>query len=180
MSLNDIGTAFTVKDIAKSTVTAGIFLFGIIVLFLRSIKINFRLASNLGRKLFIYTPPNSMRLNGEPKDMKREIGVLRKSGFFSVPDEVCTDFGQIQSTDIKKYAILILGYDKEMKYFKELIELARSQNKPVIVYTFELGAQLSQEHKAIFDSYQWIALSSMPLRLVSDVFSIMGSFDYGK
>lgn len=179
MSLENVGNALTIWDLLKIgfAVTSGAV--GAIILFLRVFKTNSRLAKNLGRRVFIYCPPNAKRANGDVKDMKREVGVLKSSGYFKI-DEIITDFHSIEPKMVQDAGIVVVGYDINMSHFEKLVEMAKQHNKPLVVYTFELGLRLTQEHEVVFNSYKWSTLSSMPLRLVSDIFAIMASFNYEK
>jgi hypothetical protein len=180
MTLDKASTALSIWDLLKTIVTAAIAFAGAMVLMFRAVKTNRRLAKNLGRQIFVYCPPGVKRSGGENKDMKREISVLRNSGYFSLPSEPVTDFHQIEHREIEKAGVMVIGYDQTMSHFEELVELAKRFDKPLIIYTFELGLQLTAEHKKALDSYKWYTLSSMPLRLVSDVFAVMASFNYEK
>lgn len=179
MTLEKAGTVLTILDLIKIAIGAVITAIGAILLFLRAFSTNRRLAKNLGRRVFIYCPPDGKRANGDVKDMKREVGVLKNSGYFKI-DEVVTDFNSIEPKMIQDAGIVVIGYDKNMGHFKEFIALVKQHNKPLVVYTFELGIRLDPEHEIIFNSYKWSTLSSMPLRLVSDIFAIMASFNYEK
>ena len=179
MTLEKAGTALTIFDLFKIGIGATTTVIGASVLFFRAFGTNRRLAKNLGRRVFIYCPPDARRANGEIKDMKREVGVLKNSGYFKI-DEIVTDFSAIEPKMIQDAGIVVVGYDKSMSHFEELVGMVKQHNKPLVVYTFELGLRLTPEHEAVFNSYKWSTLSSMPLRLVSDIFAIMASFNYEK
>lgn len=179
MTLEKAGTALTIWELIKITIAGIASAIGAAMLFMRVFDTNRRLAKNLGRKIFLYCPPNVKRSDGEVKDMKREVEVLQNSKYFKV-GEIVTDFNSIEERSIQEAGIVVVGYDTEMAHFEKLVEMVKRHNKPLIVYTFELGLQLTPEHKKIFNNYKWTALSSMPLRLVSDIFAIMASFNYEK
>ncbi len=81
---------------------------------------------------------------------------------------------------IENAGIIIVGYHPGMPYFNDMVNLARTYQKPLLVYTFEPNVRLDGKHMKIMSEYKWYAISSMPLRLVSDVFSIMASFNYDR
>lgn len=180
MSFEKVSTALSIWDIIKAIAASVVALIGAIALIVRAMKTNRRLAKNLGRSIFIYCPNGAKRSTGEIKDMKREISVLQNSGYFVLPNEPISDYRQIEPNQIKEAGIVIIGYDSQMAHFEELVDIARQFNKPLIVYTFELGLQLTPAHKEALNNYKWYTLSSMPLRLVSDVFAVMASFNYEK
>ena len=72
---------------------------------------------NLGRKVFIFCPSGGKRDDGSGKDMKRELGVLKSSGFFDVSNGIITDFHSIEPKDIEGAGIIVLGYRKGMDDF---------------------------------------------------------------
>ena len=179
MTLEKAGTALTIWELIKIVIAGIASAMGAVILFMRVFATNRRLAKNLGRKIFVYCPPNVRRSDGEVKDMRREVEYYKNSKYFKV-GEIVTDFNSIEEKSIQEAGIVVVGYDTEMIHFENMVEMVKRHNKPLVIYTFELGIQLTTEHKRIFNNYKWIALSSMPLRLVSDIFAIMASFNYEK
>jgi len=178
MDINKIASALDIWDIVKWIFGLLVLLFGFLIIFWRAIKVFFRLGKNLGRKVFIFCPVGGKRGDGSVKNMERELGILRNSGFFDVPKEPVTDFHSIEAKDIKKAGVVILGYDRKMENFDDFIDMVKQAGKPLIIYTFELGYQLEEKHRKMIKDYKWYVLSSMPLRLVSDLFAIMASYKY--
>ena len=180
MSWEKISNALSILDLTKLLIASVITMAGGVVLFFRAFSVNRRIAKNLGRPIFIFCPQGGKRANGQNIDMKREIGVLRNAGYFNIPSEVCDDAHSIEPSEIEKAGVVIMGYHPAMTNFDEIVRLAKLHNKPLIVYTFELGVRLKDEHHQVLQDYKWYTLSSMPLRLVSDVFAIMASFNHDK
>ncbi|RJR25748.1 hypothetical protein C4578_00745 [Candidatus Microgenomates bacterium] len=178
IDINKITTALDAWDILKAAGGLLVAIVGFIVIFSRSAKVFWRLGKNLGKKVFIFCPPGGKRNDGGTKDMERELGVLKSSGYFNVSKGVVTDFHAIDQKDIDEAGIIILGYHRGMNDFDDFFQMVRRADKPLIIYTFEIGYQLDDKHKEIIKDYKWYALSSMPLRLVSDIFSIMSSYRY--
>jgi len=177
-TINRITNSLNILDFIKALITFMAFIFGLFIIFYRSIIVFWRLGKNLGKKVFIFCPTGGKRDDGTDKDMERELSVLKSSGYFNLAKGIVTDFNNIVPEDIESAGIVVLGYHKEMCHFEDFIQMVKQANKPLIIYTFELGYPLSEEHRKIICNYKWYALSSMPLRLVSDLFSIMSSYQY--
>ncbi len=160
----NISRVFLIKDIIKFLSAILLFL----IIFLRSIKYNFKLSKNLGRNVMVVSPKNNM---------EKEISVLKKSKLFKLGNALINDFYSIDNEDLKKVGAVILGYSREMECFDDFLNLIKRNNKPLIIYTFELGYNLKDEHLKQLKSYKWFTLSSTPLRLVSDLFTVMSSYD---
>ena len=180
MVLEDATNALSTLDLVKTVFAFAAAIFAVVVLFLRAFSVNWRIAKNLGRPIFIFCPEGGKRHDGQSINMKREISVLRNSGYFKIPIDVCSDAKSIEPNDIKNAGMVIMGYHPEMINFDEIVRLAQQHNKPLMIYTFELGVRLTEEHHRVLQDYKWYTLSSMPLRLVSDAFAIMASFNYDK
>lgn len=176
--LNSISVSLTLFDIAKTIALIILFIVAYIIIFYRSFNVLGRLGKNLGGKVFIYCPSGGKREDGTNKDMERELTVLKNSGYFNLKNEIVKDFNSIDLSDIKKSTVVVLGYHREMPNFNRFIEMVKSAEKPLIIYTFDLGYRLDLKHEEKIKDYKWYALSSMPLRLVSDLFAIMASYKH--
>ncbi len=137
----------------------------------RSWAVSWRIGENLGRKLLIYSPIDPI------DSMESEIKVLRSSHNFIVPDPI-RDFKSLDQKDLDEAGVIIIGYTGDKSHFGEVVKLAASKDKPLIIYTFRLSNPVSKDHLANLANYKWHTLASMPLRLVSDIFSILMTFKY--
>ncbi len=174
MDINKITSTYDIWELFKWA--SGI-LISFLVISSRSIKVFFRLGKNLGQNVLIFCPNGHKTEDGSSKNMEREKKVLKNSGYFKI-SEVITNFHSIDTKDVENAGVVILGYDRDMTNFDEFVDMVKNADKPLIIYTFDLGYQLTEEHRKKIKSYKWYALSSMPLRLVSDLFAIMSSYKH--
>lgn len=164
--LDKLSNGFLVRDVIAFLVTMG----GGAWILGKALAVNWRLAKNLDRKILVFSP-------NENKSLEKELRVLGRPGYFQKP-KVLHDFNSIDESDIRGAGIVILGYDRNMSNFDEFLDMVSRHDRPLILYTFELGAQMDEGHRAALMGYKWHVVSSTPLRLVSDVFTTLATYQY--
>lgn len=150
-----------------------------IVLFFRR-EINFQ--RNLKRPVLIIKPTDAEVRNNEskynvPMNMKREINLLKKSQLFSIEGPITADE---VATKIMNHGLIVIGYCEGMGSFQDVLNTVKAKQIPIIIYTFGLNNLLSSHDLAETKKYPWHTLSNFPVRLVSEVFSILSTFQYDK
>lgn len=121
-----------------------------------------RLFKNIQREIAV--------LGTKARPMGHEVKLLRRSGLFNV-DEPETDTRSLDF--LKDKRLLILGYTPGMKDFQKVVEAARANSVPLIVYAGP--RDITDEHMPILQSYTYHTMCNTPLRLISDVFAIMST-----
>ena len=122
---------------------------------------------NLQRPIKVFKPKNC--------PMDSEINTLRKSGLFKIENPT-EDLREVHN--ISNHSILVVGYKKDMKGFKNFIKQVMDNNLPLIIYTFGDSKALSDEIMKTLYSYPWYTISNTPLRLLSDIFTISSVYPY--
>ncbi len=77
------------------------------------------------------------------------------------------------SSNIEDHGLVIIGYEPGMQGLKDILDCVKQKRIPVIVYTKQ---QLAPEDKALLETYPWYSLCNVPLRVVSDAFTILSTY----
>lgn len=124
--------------------------------------------NNLKRPIKIFFPANNVT-----KNMEMEYNLLLKSGLFNVEKPTSDSRDTIR---ISNHSLVILGLDKGMKSFDSIFDSAVAQKIPVLIYTFGDNATLKTRHRKKLNSYPYYSICNTPLRLTSDVFTMLSTF----
>ncbi|MEL7246501.1 MAG: hypothetical protein AAFX46_18155 [Cyanobacteria bacterium J06636_27] len=110
--------------------------------------------------------------------MKDEVDVIQKNPLFkSLPIERHSSRLAINN-NVDKDCMVILGIGNDFTYFKEVFDRAKNFNIPLIVYTYGDSKALTKDHWNLLNSYQWYSVCNTPLRLISEIFNILSTFDF--
>lgn len=123
---------------------------------------------NLKRPIKVFFPQMS---NGD--DMEMEYNLLSRSGLFNVerPTSDVRDMVGVQN-----HSLIILGCNKKMKNFDAVFDGAAQKKIPVVIYTFGNNEALTPGHWKKLKTYPYYSVCNTPLRLVSDVFTLISTF----
>lgn len=166
---------FDYKDIAEialKVIGAIVILYAFVAYFLRK---EIRLFLNLRRPIFFIIPKKGGS-KVPAKEMEMEIDAIKKNGFFKVSTEV-NDYQAFSPQ--KKYGLVVLGYDREMDGFDEIMSKVKQIQCPLIVYTYGKNTgEIMPEHLAVLNGYPWALISNFKLTLVNSVFTTLATFSY--
>lgn len=112
---------------------------------------------------------------GAALNMRTETQTLRDSGFFNIPEDPTDDFQDCHR--IEDHGLVIIGYSKGMAGLEEILNCVKAKRIPLIVYTKDM---LDTADKALLETYPWYSLCNVPLRLMSDTFTILSTFPIPK
>lgn len=134
-----------------------------------------RLFNNLSRPFEIYTISDNI------KSMEVEINLIKKNNFFhNCPDKALLD---LRNTNISKnLSLVVLAVDAETKEddFNKALNKISSLKKPLILYTLgERKIEWLFTNKNIKE-YPLHTIATTPLRLVSDIFTILSTYKNDK
>jgi len=147
-----------------------------LILFMKR-EINFQ--NNLDRPVLIIKPTEkeagdqASKFN-VPMNMERETELLKQSKLFKVEGPITAD---TVTTKIKNHGLIVLGYCEGMGSFQDVLNTAKVKQIPIIIYTFGCN-NLSTNDLAETKKYPWHTFSNFPVRLVSEVFSILSTFQH--
>jgi hypothetical protein len=122
-----------------------------------------RLAKNLGREVSVVST------EGQP--MEHEAEMLDHVGFFKVK-QLSADPKNVNLLDSS--SLIVVGYSPESKTYKATFEYARNHRMPIIVFSGK--HRLSNDDRDKLKEYSFSSLCETDLRLVSDVFAVMSTF----
>ena len=123
---------------------------------------------NLKRPIKIFFPQN-----GTAKNMEMEYNLLLKSGLFNV-EKPTSD--SRDTTRISNHSLVILGCDEKMENFDSIFDKAVAQKIPILIYTFGDNTALKPKHWKKLNTYPYYSVCNTPLRLTSDVFTMLSTF----
>ncbi len=123
---------------------------------------------NLKSPIKIFSPTN------EPtKNMDMEYNLLQKSGLFNV-EKPTNDYRD--TVRISTHSLFIIGFHGEMGNFDNLFDKAASKEIPILIYTFGDNSALKKHHWDKLNTYPYYSVCNTPLRLISDVFTMLSTF----
>jgi hypothetical protein len=160
--INTIGTFVTVRGIVIVLVTSVVFSLLLTHFIFRKQVRQYR---NLKRPVKIFYA------KGQPLNMKAETKTLRESGFFNIPEEPTDDYTDCNR--IGNHGLVIIGYTPGMQGLKDILDAVKQKRIPLIVYTKE---RLEDADKALLETYPWYSLCNVPLRVISDAYTILSIF----
>lgn len=150
---------------AFSIITGSIGAFAYIKLFYKREKI---INDNLKRPIKIFFPPGNTQ-----KDMEMEYNLLSRSGLFNVEKPTGDTRDAIR---LDKHSLVILGCDRKMGNFDAVFKKVQEKKIPILVYTFGDNQALQPEHWKALNEYPYYSVCNTPLRLTSDVFTMLSTF----
>ncbi|MHB1086220.1 MAG: hypothetical protein ACYCZ0_00545 [Minisyncoccota bacterium] len=165
-AINAYSTATAAYQIATVVAVAMAFVLGLIIFMMKK---EVRLFLNRKRPIKIFYA------KGGSLDMKMETKTLRESGFFKIPEDPTDDFRDCHR--LTNHGLIIIGYAPGMEGLKDILDAVKAKRIPLIVYTKE---RLSPEDQALLETYPWYSLCNVPLRVVSDAFTILSTFPIPK
>lgn len=133
-----------------------------------------KLFRNFKRKLIVFAPENKYGLD---MNMEAEVDVIKTNPLFkslSIDKKSSRQF----INNIDKTSLVILGIGNDFTYFKEVFDRARNYKIPLIIYTYGDNRALEPIHWNLLNSYQWYSVCITPLRLISEIFNILSTFDF--
>jgi len=157
--------ASTAFEILSAIAVAVIFVFGICVWIMKK---EVRLFLNRKRPIKIFYAP------GGP-NMEMETKTLRASGFFKIPEDPTSTYQDCNN--LTNHGLVIIGYAPKMQGLKDILDAVKTKRIPLIVYT---KARLDPDDQALLETYPWYSLCNVPLRIVSDAFTILSTFPIPK
>lgn len=126
------------------------------------------LNNNLKRPIKIFFPAGDTK-----HTMEMEFNLLSGSGLFNVEKPSSDTRDTIRITN---HSLVILGCSKNMNNFRKIFEKVQQEKIPVLIYTFGDNEALKKEHWAKLNDYPYYSVCNSPLRLVSDVFTVLSTF----
>ncbi|MEN9327417.1 MAG: hypothetical protein RI947_225 [Candidatus Parcubacteria bacterium] len=111
----------------------------------------------------------------EDKPMAHEAKLLERVGFFNVG----TPSSDVRAVDVMNGSrLVIIGYSPNSQIFKDSFNAAKQREMPVIVYAGP--THITDEDMKLLQSYSHHSMCNTPLRLISDVFVMMGTYPEDK
>lgn len=125
---------------------------------------------NLQRTIKVFYPPYENN-----KEMEVEFEEIKNNHLFNADFKTC-DIRKINNIDIKSLVIISCGSD--FSYFESVYIKATQYKIPVIIYTYGDSRALESKHWDLLNRYQWYSVCNTPIRLISDIFTILSTFTY--
>ncbi|MEH2195472.1 MAG: hypothetical protein V7K98_22925 [Nostoc sp.] len=125
---------------------------------------------NLQRKIKVFYPPYENN-----KEMEVEFEEIKNNRLFNADFRTC-DIRKINNIDTK--SLVIIGCGSDFSYFESVYIKATQYKIPVIIYTYGDSRALESKHWDLLNRYQWYSVCNTPIRLISDVFTILSTFTY--
>jgi hypothetical protein len=126
-----------------------------------------RLFTNLQRPILIIATADKL--------MSHEAKLLERVGFFNVK-QPSSDQRAVDLMNGNR--LVIIGYTPDSQDFKDAFNAAKQREIPVIVYAGP--TRITEEDMRLLQSYSHHSMCNTPLRLISDVFAIMGTYPENK
>lgn len=164
--IDAVGTLITLKDIGIIFITLVVFTL-LFTLFI--FKKQIRLYRNLKRPIKVFYA------KGQTLNMQVETRTLRESGFFNIPEEPTDNYQDCHS--ISDHGLIIIGYTPGMEGLEDILDVIKTKRIPLIVYTKE---RLNEADRLLLESYPWYSLCNVPLRVISDAYTILSTFPLPK
>ncbi|AFY55869.1 hypothetical protein Riv7116_3413 [Rivularia sp. PCC 7116] len=133
-----------------------------------------KLFRNFKRKLIVLAPENKY---GQNMNMEDEVEIIKTNPLFNSLS-VKRSSSLRYSNNIDKNCFIILGIGNDFTYFKEAFDKAKNNNITLIIYTYGDNRALEPIHWNLLNSYQWYSVCVTPLRLISEIFNILSTFDF--
>ncbi len=106
----------------------------------------------------------------EDKSMTHESVLLKRVGFFNIKDP-SSDGRAVDLMNGNR--LIIIGYSPNSQAFKDAFEAAKQRELPVIVYAGP--TRITEDDMKLLQSYSHHSMCNTPLRLISDVFTLMST-----
>jgi len=114
------------------------------------------------------------RLTNNQRDMELELEMLKNNGLFSTPTAVLTDARSLDSISGQSLVIIAIDKDTTETQFETVYKKSADQRVPVIIYT--LGdSRIPLCDSELVKTYSKRVIVNQPLRLVSDIFTILST-----
>ncbi len=167
-----LGILLTWRDVAIIAIDAIGFIVVAILFLWFVFRRQWRLFKNISKPLIF------INLTDVADGMSVEAAMLKKSGFFSTP-EVSSDPRSIDLIDRQSLIILGVGDTTNLERFKEIYTKIKGLTKPVIIYTLgNRDTSFLRDNNTLVKSYSFHTIATTPLRLVSDIFTILSTFPH--
>ncbi len=132
--------------------------FGFAIYVWRYIRIQWRFMRNLKRKVYFLKTSND-------KILQTEKDLIKKIELFNVESDIKDITNDIKVTQgLDKNAVYIVGYNKDYKNYKKLVDKASDKNIPVIIFAKQ-GEIRESEHWDVFNSYIYCDVANTSSRL---------------
>jgi hypothetical protein len=128
------------------------------------------LFNNLQRKIKVFYPPTENK-----KEMEVEFDEIKKNRLFNADFRTC-DIRNVNNIDSK--SLVIIGCGSDFSYFESVYFEAKRYRIPIIIYTYGDSKALEEKHWNLLNTYQWYSVCNTPIRLISDLFTILSTFNY--
>ena len=107
--------------------------------------------------------------------MEVEFDEISNNPLFNADFKTC-DIRKANNIDRK--SLVIIGLGSDFFYFKSVYQKATGYKIPIIIYTYGNSRALEQQHWDLLNEYQWYSVCNTPIRLISDIFTILSTFTY--
>ncbi|MBE9053080.1 hypothetical protein IQ243_22175 [Nostocales cyanobacterium LEGE 11386] len=128
------------------------------------------LFNNLQRKIKVFYPPYENN-----KEMEVEFEEIANNRLFNADFRTC-DIRKINNIDSK--SLVIIGFGSDFNFFESVYVKATQYKIPIIIYTYGKSRVLEPKHWDVLNRYQWYSVCNTPIRLISDIFTILSTFTY--
>lgn len=134
-----------------------------------------RLFKNLSRPFEVYTISDNI------KSMEVELNLIKKNGFFSkCPDNALKDIRNVQIADDLSLVILAIDSNTQENDFDNALNKISLLKKPLIIYTLGNRKIDWLFTNSNIKEYPLHTIATTPLRLVSDMFTILSTYKNDK
>lgn len=124
----------------------------------RYLKLQFRFAKNLKRKIYF------LKVSID-KNLQTEKDLIKKIKLFNIEEDIkdiSKDLKALQS--LNSNAVFIVGYDQKYLLYSDLLTEAKSKNIPVIIFAKQ-GEIRNQDHWKNFNDYIYCDVANTSNRL---------------
>jgi len=134
-----------------------------------------KLFRNFKRKVIVLAPENKY---GQQMNMEDEVDVIKTNPLFKSLSVERHSSQRSINKKVDKNCMIILGIGNDFSYFEEAFNAAKLYKIPLIIYTYGDNRALETIHWDLLNSYQWYSVCVTPLRLISEIFNILSTFDF--
>lgn len=136
-------------------------------------KKEMKLFRNFKRKIFVFDPPSIYASSG----MEAEFYEIEKNALFkSVHRKSGTNM--MHTNSINSQCLVVLCIADDFNYFEAIFERASDFKVPVIIYTYGNNKALETKHWDLLKTYPWYSVCITPVRLISDIFTTLSTYNF--
>lgn len=163
------GLLFTVRDIVVVVFYIVLFILTTVAFLIFTSRKAWRFFSNVQKPILF------LNLTNATNGMSFEADMAHRTGFLARPT-VSNDARQTELLDQNNLVVLAVNDDTNVQTFTDVYNSIKTKGKPVILYT--LGERdtvflRTAPQTGLIKSYSLHTISTTPLRLISDIFSIL-------